>query len=101
MTSQQSSSNNSRKGPNPHFFTRDADGSVRFRMRLDPEEAALIEEGAGTTPLMLYMHRVLVAQAKLHIRKRAEDLERRGITVDSLLPNDDDDDAPQAGAQIG
>lgn len=62
----------------PHYFKREDDGSVRLRIRLDPEEAALIEEGAGTTPLMLYIHRVLKERATYHIKKRAEALERDG-----------------------
>jgi hypothetical protein len=56
----------------PHFFAREADGSARVRIRFTPEEASLIEEAAGTTPLMLYIHRVLNDRACYHIRKRAE-----------------------------
>lgn len=41
----------------PHFFRREADGSVRLRIRFTPDEAALIEEAAGQTPLMLDIHR--------------------------------------------
>jgi len=50
----------------PHFFKRDHDGSVRVRIRLSPEEASLIEEAAGDTPLIPYMHRVLMSRAKIH-----------------------------------
>lgn len=50
----------------PHFFKRDKDGSVRVRIRLSPEEASLIEEAAGETPLIPYMHRVLMSRAKIH-----------------------------------
>jgi serine acetyltransferase len=56
----------------PHFFKREADGSVRLRIRFTPEEAAAIEEAAGETPLLLYIHRVLAERAKYHIRKREE-----------------------------
>lgn len=56
----------------PHFLKREADGSVRVRLRLSPEEARLIEEGAGGTPVMLYIHRVLKDRAQYHIKKRAE-----------------------------
>lgn len=56
----------------PHFFKREADGSVRLRIRFTPEEAAAIEEAAGETPLLLYIHRVLAERAKFHIRKREE-----------------------------
>jgi hypothetical protein len=56
----------------PHFFRREADGSVRVRIRFTAEEAAVIEEGAGDTPLLLYIHRVLNDRARYHIRKRRE-----------------------------
>lgn len=56
----------------PHFFRREADGSVRLRIRFTPEEASLIEEAAGETPLVLYIHRVLGDRARYHIRKRAQ-----------------------------
>lgn len=71
----------------PHFFKREADGSVRLRIRFTPEEAAAIEEAAGETPLLLYIHRVLAERAKYHIRKREE--------VDAAKPegNQGDDDS--------
>lgn len=56
----------------PHFFRREADSSVRLRIRFTPEEASLIEEAAGETPLLLYIHRVLGDRARYHVRKRAE-----------------------------
>lgn len=56
----------------PHFFKREGDGSVRLRMRLSAEEAALIEEAAGETPLMVYIHHVLNERARFHIRKSNE-----------------------------
>lgn len=55
-----------------HFFSRERDGSARFRIRLTPELASLVEEAAGETPLMLYMNRVLKERALYHIRKRNE-----------------------------
>jgi hypothetical protein len=51
---------------------RNADGSVRVRIRFTAEEAALIEDGAGDTPLMLYIHRVLNTRARYHIQGRAQ-----------------------------
>lgn len=56
----------------PHFFKREADGSVRLRIRFTAEEAALIEEAAGDTPLLLYIHRVLGERARYHISKAEE-----------------------------
>lgn len=53
----------------PHFFAREPDGSVRLRIRFTAEEASLIEEAAGATPLMLYIHRVLAQQARFHIQR--------------------------------
>ena len=49
---------------NPHFFAREADGSVRVRVRFEGDEAALFEEAAGDTPVMQWLHRTLVAAAK-------------------------------------
>lgn len=48
----------------PHFFDRDEDGSVRVRMRFSEEEADLIEEAAGNTPLLVWMHRAVGRQAR-------------------------------------
>lgn len=62
---------------NPHFFRREQDGSVRIRLRLKPEEASLIEEAAGDTPLVPYMQRVLMDRARIHAeRARKERRER-------------------------
>lgn len=55
-----------------HYLIRSDDGSVRLRIRFTPEEATLIEEGAGGTPVMLYIHRVITAAAKRHVRMRQE-----------------------------
>jgi hypothetical protein len=61
----------SNQGPklSAHFFRRERDGSVRLRIRFTPEEAALIEEAAGDTPLLLYIHRVLRHMAHQHIER--------------------------------
>lgn len=74
----------------PHFFKREADGSVRLRIRFTPEEATLIEEAAGETPLLLYIHRVLGERARYHIRKRAE-VEAAALAVDAEDEGDDED----------
>lgn len=57
---------------NPHFFRRERDRSVRIRLRLTPEEADQIEEAAGDTPLLLYIHRVLNDRARFHAQKSRE-----------------------------
>lgn len=54
----------------PHFFNREADGTVRLRIRFDSEEAALFEEAAGETPVMVWLHRTLEAAAKRQIREQ-------------------------------
>lgn len=51
-----------------NFFKREPDNSVRLRLRFSAEEASLIEEAAGKTPLLVYIHRVLNETAKRHIR---------------------------------
>lgn len=60
-----------------NFLQREPDGSARVRIRFTAEEARLIEEAAGTTPVLLYMHRVLNDRARYHIRKQKEDAARR------------------------
>lgn len=57
---------------NPHFFRREKDRSVKLRLNLSAEEADLIEEAAGDTPLLLYIHRVLNDRARFHARKSRE-----------------------------
>lgn len=67
----------------PHFFKRETDGSVRLRIRFTPDEAALIEEAAGDTPLLLYIHRVLNERARYHIQKANEQRDsqnRKGVS---------------------
>lgn len=72
---------------NPHFFVREPDGFVRIRLRLTAEEASLIEEAAGSVPLMIYIKRVLAQTSRQHI-KRA----REGRPV--LLGPDDEESDP-------
>lgn len=61
-----------KKNHSPHFFAREPDGSVRLRIRFSSEEASIIEEAAGSTPLMLYIHRVLAQQSRYHIQRARE-----------------------------
>lgn len=63
---------------NPHFFKREEDGSVRLRLRFTAEEASLIEEAAGKTPLLVYIHRVLNESAKRHIRASQKSKKKEG-----------------------
>lgn len=51
-----------------HFFRREPNGMVKLRFNLKPEEASLIEEAAGDRPIMLYVHKALVAQARADVR---------------------------------
>lgn len=67
----------------PHFFRRENDRSVRLRLRLSEEEADLIEEAAGDTPLMLYIHRVLNDRARFHVQRSREAMQ----LPDSPTPN--------------
>lgn len=57
------------KKHNPHFFAREADGSVRVRVRFEGEEAALFEEAAGDTPVMIWLHRTLTRVAREEVRE--------------------------------
>lgn len=56
--------------PDAHHFRRDKSGMAKVRINLSPEEAVLIEEAADGTPLMLYIHRVLIDRAKFHIERQ-------------------------------
>lgn len=56
----------------PYFFSREPDGSARFRLRLPADLAAQIEEAAGSTELMVYIQRVLRERSAYHIKKRAQ-----------------------------
>jgi hypothetical protein len=53
----------------PHFFDREPDGSVRLRLRFSEEEANLIEEAAGRTPLIPWIHKAIGVQASHEARK--------------------------------
>jgi len=60
--------------PKPlRFFVRLADGSVRLRIRFTAEEADLIEQAAGDTPLLEWLHRVInqAAYEKVQENRRA------------------------------
>lgn len=54
----------------PAFFRREPDGGVRVRVRFDNDEANLFEEAAGETPVMVWLHRTLVAAAKRQIKEQ-------------------------------
>lgn len=53
----------------PNFFRRESNGMVKLRLNLRPEEASLLEEAAGETPVMLYLHKALATQAKRDVRE--------------------------------
>lgn len=48
----------------PNFFDREPDGSVRLRLRFSAEEADAIEEAAGRTPLIPWIHKAVAVTAK-------------------------------------
>ena len=56
-----------RSTKSPHFFEREPDGSVRLRVRLQPEEASLYEEAAGETPVMTWLHETLDTAARQQV----------------------------------
>lgn len=51
---------------NPHFFKREENGTARVRIRFTAEEANIIEEAAGDTPLVLYIKRIIMDRARAH-----------------------------------
>ena len=59
--------------PNPprrqseHFFAREPDGSVRLRIRFDGTEASMMEEAAGDTPLLNWIHQTLSGAARSQV----------------------------------
>ena len=67
-----------------NFFKRDDDRSVRLRIRFSEEEADAIEMGAGKTPLILYIKRVLADAARRHAEQSREQM---------ALPNPEDPEA--------
>lgn len=56
-----------RPAKSPHFFNRESDNSVRLRIRFAEEEADLIEEAAGSTPLMTWIHDALAEVAQKEV----------------------------------
>jgi hypothetical protein len=61
-----------KKRQSPHFFMREGDGSVRLRIRLSPEEASRIEEAAGTTPLLSWIHQTLQDAARRQVQSERD-----------------------------
>lgn len=59
---------NDRRQHSKKFLARETDGSVRLRMRFQPDEASLFEEAAGDTPIMVWIHRTLVEAARKQVR---------------------------------
>ncbi len=55
---------------NKRFLKREADGTVRLRMRFQPEEAASFEEAAGDRPVIEWMYEALRRQATADIEAR-------------------------------
>lgn len=53
--------------PNPHFFERDPGGSVRLRIRLNPDDASLIEEAAGEVPLVAWIQSAVAEVAQQEV----------------------------------
>lgn len=64
---------------NPYFFRREKDGTVRVRMRFTAQEASVIEEGAGETPIIDYLYRIINSTA-------AQDAERAQQERNAQLP---------------
>ena len=56
-------------GKSPHFFEREEDSSVRLRLRFPPELADLVEEAAGTTPLVSWIQTAVKKQAEHDVRR--------------------------------
>lgn len=68
---------NSRRRDSDHFFTREADGSVRIRLRFTGEEASMMEEAAGETPVMDWLQETLHTAARQKVvveRQRIREL---------------------------
>ena len=60
----------------PHFFERERDGSARLRIRFSPEEATKIENAAGSTPLVPWIHQAVDREAAREL-ERMESLQPR------------------------
>lgn len=71
-------------GFNPHFFRRDKDGAARVRIRFAPDEVALIEDAAGETPLLLFLHRIIGHECREQLVKREQ--ARRAAEIESQSP---------------
>lgn len=52
-----------------HFFRREPDGSVRVRMKWKDEEATMIEEAAGETPVLEWLYETINAAAERDVRE--------------------------------
>lgn len=52
---------------NPYFLAREADGSVRIRVRFDGTEAALMEEAAADGKVLDWIHKTLQEGARRDI----------------------------------
>lgn len=46
------------------FFERDREGRAVVRMKFTPEEASLIEQAAGTTPVIAWLYQAVNRQAE-------------------------------------
>lgn len=57
-----------RKKPT-HFFQRERDGSVRVRMKWSNDEATMIEEAAGDTPVLEWLYEKINAAAAAEVKK--------------------------------
>lgn len=53
----------------PYFFEREADGSVRLRIRFSEEDANLIEEAAGRSALVPYILKAVVDAAQRDVEE--------------------------------
>lgn len=60
---------NPAKRNSPNFFRRQADGTVRVRLKWSDDEATLIEEAAGTTPLLAWLHKTINEAAERDVRE--------------------------------
>lgn len=58
--------------PSPHFFMRESDGSARVRVRFSEKDASMIEEAAGTMPLMTWIHKTLRDTARQQVKEARE-----------------------------
>jgi hypothetical protein len=58
-----------RRRQSEHFFARESDGSVRLRIRFDGDEASLMEEAAGSTPLLAWIHKTLGEAARREVEE--------------------------------